>query len=95
MPGQLPMNRRITVGSTRALIDWYVATRSVPVSPARSAAMSARAASSLATIASACRSSSSPASVIEIARGPPGRSISFSPTIRSSAAICWLTADCV
>ena len=46
MPGQSPMNRRITRGSTRALIDWYVATRSVPVSPARSAAMSARAASS-------------------------------------------------
>ena len=41
--------------------------------------MSARAASSRLTIASACRSSSSPASVIEIARGPPGRSTSFSP----------------
>ena len=24
MPGQSPMKRRITVGSTRALIDWYV-----------------------------------------------------------------------
>ena len=60
------MKRRITVGRTRALIDWYVATRSVPVSPARSAAMSARAASSRLTIASAWRRSSSPASVIEI-----------------------------
>jgi hypothetical protein len=41
------MKRRITMGRTRALIDWYVATRSVPVSPARSAAMSARAAGTL------------------------------------------------
>ena len=27
--------------------------------------------------------------------GPPGRSTSRCPTIRSSAAICWLTADWV
>ena len=57
--------------------------------------MSARAASSRATIASAWRRSSSPASVRETARGPPGRSISVSPTIFSSVAICWLTADWV
>ena len=56
---------------------------------------SACAACRRATIESACRSSSSPASVSEIGRGPPGRSTSFSPTIRSSVAICWLTADWV
>jgi len=53
MPGQSERNRRITSGSTRAPTDWYVPTRSVPVSPARSATMSARAASMRATIASA------------------------------------------
>ena len=37
IPGQSPRKRRITPGSTRALTDWYVATRSVPVSPARRA----------------------------------------------------------
>ena len=46
-------------------------------------------------IDSAWRSSSRPASVSAIGRGPPGRSTSRSPTARSSVAICWLTADCV
>jgi len=46
-------------------------------------------------IESAWRRSSSPASVRLTARGPPGRSTSCSPTIRSSVAICWLIADCV
>ena len=48
-----------------------------------------------ATIRSAWRSSTVPASVIEIFRGPPGRSTRRSPTARSSVAICWETADCV
>ena len=95
MPGQSARKRRITPGRTRAPTDWYVPTRSVPVSPARSAAMSARAASIRATIASAWRRRSSPASVSDTARGPPGRSTSVSPTIFSSVAICWLIADCV
>ena len=43
----------------------------------------------------AWRSSSSPASVSATGRGPPGRSISCSPTMRSRVAICWLTADWV
>ena len=57
--------------------------------------MSACAAARRATIASAWRRSSRPASVSETARGPPGRSTSFAPTTFSSWAICWLTADCV
>ena len=44
---------------------------------------------------SAWRSSTLPASVMEIGRGPPGRSTSLVPTAFSSVAICWLTADCV
>ena len=74
---------------------WNVPTRSRPASPASSALMSAFAASSLAWIASACLSRIRPASVSEIGRGPPGRSISLSPTMRSSVAICCETADCV
>ena len=74
---------------------WYVPTRMVPASPAASADRSAHAASIPATIRSACRSRTRPASVIETFRGPPGRSISRSPTARSSVAICWETADCV
>ena len=40
-------------------------------------------------------SSSRPASVRDTGFGPPGRSTSRWPTIRSRAAICWLTADWV
>src|SRR4051794_23738126 len=70
-------------------------TRSVPAEPSASAAMSARAASRRATIASACPSSRRPASVGSTRRGPPGRWKRRCPTIRSSCAICWLTADWV
>ena len=59
------------------------------------AATSACAACRRATITSAWRSRRVPASVSETARGPPGRSSSRSPTIRSSVWICWLIADCV
>ena len=72
-----------------------VPMRSGPASPESSAARSACAAWSRAAIASAWRSRSAPASVSETGRGPPGRSISRRPTIRSSMAICWLIADCV
>ena len=58
-------------------------------------AMSALAARSRAWIASACRSRICPASVSEIGRGPPGRSMSRRPTMRSSVAICCEIADCV
>ena len=44
---------------------------------------------------SAWPSSRSPASVGSTRLGPPGRSKSRWPTIRSSWAICWLTADWV
>ena len=79
----------------RAPALWNAPTRSVPASPDWSASMSARAACSRATIASAWRSSSRPASVSSTGRGPPGRSTSRGPTSRSSVAICWLTADWV
>ena len=51
--------------------------------------------SASATTRSACRSSTSPASVSETRRGPPGRSISRSPTARSSVPICCEIADWV
>src|SRR5437763_1254342 len=70
-------------------------TRSGPAAPSARAAMSACAASSWATIASACRRRSRPASVTSTGLGPPGRSTRRCPTVRSSCAICWLTADCV
>ena len=46
-------------------------------------------------IASAWRSTTSPTSVGSIAFRPCPRSKSVAPTARSSAAICWLIADCV
>ena len=45
-------------------------------------------------IVSAWPSSSSPARVSRTGREPPGLSKSRWPTYRSSAAICWLIADC-
>ena len=90
------MKRRITSGSTRALIDWYVATRSVPgLAGAERGHVGPRRVEPVRRSPRRGGAAASPASVIEIARGPPGRSTSFSPTIRSSAAICWLTADWV
>ena len=44
-------------------------------------------------IGSAWRRTSSPAGVSPTAREPRERSLRRSPTIFSSAAICWLTAD--
>ncbi len=82
-------------GRTFAPTLWNVPIRRQPLCPSDSAAMSARAASNRATIASAWRRSNAPASVSVTARGPPGRSSSRSPTIRSSVWICWLIADCV
>ena len=61
---------------------WNVPTRRRPASPASSAAMSALAARSRAWIASAWRRRIWPASVSEIGRGPPGRSMRRSPTMR-------------
>ena len=83
-----PVKRRMISGRTRAPADWKVPTRSVPASPAWRAWRSAWAACSRATIESACRRRSWPASVSDTGRGPPGRSTSCSPTIRSSVAIC-------
>ena len=74
---------------------WKVPMRSDPVVPSASALRSAFAARSDATIRSAWRSSSSPASVGSTRLRPRGRSSRRAPTARSSAAICWLTADCV
>ena len=59
------VKRRMISGSSRAPADWKVPTRSVPASPARSACRSACAAWRRATIDSAWRSSSRPASVSE------------------------------
>src|SRR5581483_6954420 len=57
----------------RAPTDWKEPTHRVPAAPVFSACKSACAASSRATIEPAWRSSSSPASVGETGRGPPGR----------------------
>ena len=69
--------------------------RMVPRSPAAMAATSAWAAPSRRSTPRACSTIVRPASVSSTGRGPPGRSNSGVPTMRSSAAICWLTADWV
>ena len=93
--GHARANRRITSGRILAPTLWKMPTWSEPASPAERAARSDCAACSRETIARAWRSSSRPASVSATGLGPPGRSTSFSPTMRSRVAICWLTADWV
>jgi hypothetical protein len=70
-------------------------TRKLPDRPPASEAISAEASSTLETMFSAWRARRSPASVSSTGRRPPGRSTSLRPRLRSSAAICWLTADWV
>ena len=78
--------------STVALALGKLASRSSPPSSPAIAASSRSASSSRAIAASACETSTRPASV---SFGPSRvRSSSFIPTSRSSVAICWLTADC-
>ena len=70
-------------------------TRIGSSSPAVSELRSACALASRSPIACACSITISPARVSRTGCEPPGRSISFCPTTRSSVAICWLMADCV
>ena len=90
------MKRRIISGSTRAPADWNVPTRSVPASPARSACEVGLGGLEPGDdrLGVAEQQLRRPRSARRRA-ARPGRSTSCSPTIRSSVAICWLTADCV
>ena len=70
-------------------------TRSRPRFPVVTASMSASAMRNVASTVRACSRSTSPAAVRRTGFGPPGRSKTAVPAVRSSEAICWLTADCV
>ena len=74
---------------------WNVPIRSAPAEPSRSASRSASAARSPLRIRCAWRRTRAPASVVPTGARPLRRSSSGIPTIRSSAAICWLSADWV
>src|SRR5918993_924217 len=72
---------------------WKHTSRSRPPRSPAIALTSSSADSSLARITSACLTSTAPASVSRTPRDR--RSTSWVPASRSSAAMCWLTADCV
>ena len=77
-PASRSRKRRISSGRIRAPALWNVPTRSVPPSPVEHREhVGLRPRFSRARIASACRSTSLPASVSDTAARPPGRSISL------------------
>jgi hypothetical protein len=93
--GWLARSRRSVPGSRRAAALWNVPTETLPASPAASAVRSASVARSSSSRWRAWRSTRSPAGVGTTGWRPPRRSSSRLPAIRSSPAICRLTADWV
>ncbi len=86
-------NAEIAIGITVAAADSKAAIRRRPPRRPAMASSSASASASRARIPSACRTTASPASVRRTPRAL--RSTSTAPASRSSAAICWETADWV
>ena len=93
--GRSAFSTRITDGTTLTVTLWKVPTTSRPPSPARSWPPRPRPGVSWRKTDSAWARTTRPTGVSSTGRGPPGRSKTGAPTTRSSAAICWLMADCV